>query len=121
MQAIESVLDGGIYVSPLAALLAVHKLVDPKHNGERSVGDLSDRELHVFTLIAAGHGVGQIARELGISRKTVETHCDHIKGKLGYRDAEALRRGARESLGQPDYGPRSLICQSGTSAAKNQG
>ena len=99
MQAIETVLDGELYVSPLAALLAVHKLVDPKHNGERSLENLSDRELHVFALIAAGHGVGEIARELGISRKTVETHCEHIKGKLGYGDAEALRRGARESLG----------------------
>jgi DNA-binding NarL/FixJ family response regulator len=121
MQAIESVLDGGIYVNPLAALLAVQKLVEPKRNGERSLGNLSDRELHVFTLIAAGHGVGQIARELGISRKTVETHCDHIKGKLGYEDAKALKRGARASLGQPDYSPRSLICRSGTSTAKNQG
>ena len=99
MQAIETVLDGELYVSPLAALLAVHKLVDPKHNGKRSLENLSDRELHVFALIAAGHGVGEIARELGISRKTVETHCEHIKGKLGYGDAEALRRGARESLG----------------------
>jgi FixJ family two-component response regulator len=33
----------------------------------------------VFALIAAEHGVGQIAEELGVSRKTVETHCEHIK------------------------------------------
>ena len=99
MQAIETVLDGELYVSPLAALLAVHKLVDPKHNGKRSLENLSDRELHVFALIAAGHGVGEIARELGISRKTVETHCEHIKLKLRYADAQALRRGAHTSLG----------------------
>jgi DNA-binding CsgD family transcriptional regulator len=41
----------------------------------------------------------EIARKLGISRKTVETHYAKIKLKLGYRDAEALKRGARESLG----------------------
>ncbi len=29
------------------------------------------------------HGVGQIAEQLGISRKTVESHCEHIKAKLG--------------------------------------
>ena len=57
---------------------------------------LSDREMAVFSLIAAEHGTGQIAKELGISRKTVETHCEHIKLKLGYPDAEALHRGARE-------------------------
>ena len=53
----------------------------------------------VFSLIAAGHGVGQIAKELGISRKTVESHCEHLKLKLGYSDADALKRGAHESFG----------------------
>ena len=38
----------------------------------------------VFALIAAGHGTGQIAKELGICRKTVETHCEHIKLKLDW-------------------------------------
>ena len=99
VSAIDCVLGGELYVSPIVGLRAVHRLVDPNHNGERGVDVLSDRELHVFTLIAAGHGVGKIALELGISRKTVETHCDHIKLKLGYRDAAALKRGAHESLG----------------------
>ena len=98
VRAIDSVLGGEIYVSPSVALLAVHKLVEPNHNGARSIDHLSDRELHVFTLIAAGHGVGQIADELGISRKTVETHCEHIKLKLGYPDAEALKRGAHATF-----------------------
>jgi DNA-binding CsgD family transcriptional regulator len=57
---------------------------------------LSNREMAVFSLIAAGHGSGHIAKQLGISRKTVETHCEHIKLKLGYPDAKALHRGARE-------------------------
>ena len=60
---------------------------------------LSDRELAVFALIAAEHGPGEIAKELGISRKTVETHSDHIKHKLGYANAEELKRAARELLG----------------------
>jgi two-component system nitrate/nitrite response regulator NarL len=99
VQAIDSILGGELYVSPGVALRAVHKLVNPNHHRGRSVDILSDRELHVFTLIAAGHGVGQIGRELGISRKTVETHCEHIKLKLRYPNAEALRRGAHMSLG----------------------
>lgn len=65
------------------------------------LGALSDRQLHVFSLIAAGHGIGRIAGELGISRKTVETHCEHIKLKLHYRDAVALRQGALNLLGVP--------------------
>jgi DNA-binding NarL/FixJ family response regulator len=98
LQAIDTVLSGELYVSPHVAMLAVHKLVDRPANGSGGVGSLSDRELHVFALIGAGHGVGQIADELGISRKTVETHCEHIKLKLSYPDAGALKRGARELL-----------------------
>jgi DNA-binding CsgD family transcriptional regulator len=50
-------------------------------------------------MIAAEQGVGRIAKQLCISRKTVETHSEHIKLKLGYRNAEELKRGARELLG----------------------
>ena len=52
--------------------------------------------LAVFALIAAEQGVGRIAKALGISRTTVETHCQNIKLRLGYPNAEALKRGARE-------------------------
>ncbi len=98
MHAIETVLSGEIYASRAITSVAMHKFA-----GDRKVphglGVLSDREMAVFSLIAAGHGCGQIAKELGISRKTVESHCEHIKLKLGYRDAETLHRGARELLG----------------------
>ena len=58
--------------------------------------NLTDRELHVFGLIGAGLGTNRIAKELGISPRTVETYDEHIKVKLGYPDADALRRGARD-------------------------
>jgi len=99
LQAIDTVLSGELYVSPRVALLAVHKLVDKPVRGAGGVAVLSDRELHVFALVGASHGVGRIAQELNISRKTVETHCEHIKLKLGYPDAESLKRGARKLLG----------------------
>ena len=98
-EAISIVLSGELYVSPRVGLLTLHKVVDGLPRNSDRLGRLSDRELTVFSLIAAHHGTGQIARELGISRKTVETHCAHIKLKLGYRDAAALKRGAHESLG----------------------
>ena len=98
LEAIDTVLAGELYVSPRVALLAVHRLATGSVETSRGVRALSDRELHVFALIGADHGVGRIAQELGISRKTVETHCEHIKVKLNYSDAEALKRGARELL-----------------------
>jgi DNA-binding NarL/FixJ family response regulator len=98
MRAIETVLAGEIYASQAITSLAMRKLAGDR-NLPYGLDVLSNREMAVFALIAAGHGTGQIARELGISRKTVETHCEHIKLKLGYPDAEALHRGARELLG----------------------
>jgi DNA-binding CsgD family transcriptional regulator len=69
---------------------------------------LSDRELAVFALIAAEHRPGEIAGQLGISRKTVESHAEHIKLKLGYANAEELKRGARELLGTAVGSPQRI-------------
>jgi two-component system, NarL family, response regulator NreC len=95
MHAIETVLAGDIYASQAITSFAMQKFAGGR-NLPPGLDVLSDREMAVFALIADGHGTSQIAQELGISRKTVETHCEHIKLKLGYPDAEALHRGARE-------------------------
>ena len=101
IRAIQTVMAGEIYASQAIASLAMRKFA---RHGDPSQGMrvLSDRELAVLSLVAAGHGPGQIARDLGISRKTVECHCEHIKLKLGYPNAEALHRGARELIGTVD-------------------
>jgi DNA-binding NarL/FixJ family response regulator len=95
IRAIDTVLAGELYVSPRIALRAVHEVVD-RPAAHPKIPNLTDRELHVFALSGAGLGTSRIAQELGISPKTVETYHEHIKLKLGYRDANALRRGARE-------------------------
>ena len=99
MRAIEVVLSGEIYVSPRIASRAVQQFAGRKRNIPGQVEALSDRELAVFSLLAAERRIGEIGQELGISRRTVESHCENIKTKLGYADAEALRRGAHELLG----------------------
>ena len=72
-----------------------------RHRGRSSAGSpsfsaLTDRELHVFRLIGRGGGTGDIARELGLSRKTIEYYREQIKSKLGYHDTDALRKGASQ-------------------------
>ena len=91
LRAIATVLAGELYVSPRIALRAVHEVI-----ARPKVPNLTDRELHVLSLVGAGFGTTRIAQELGISPRTVETYHEHIKLKLGYRDADALHRGARE-------------------------
>jgi DNA-binding NarL/FixJ family response regulator len=100
MHAIETVLAGEIYASRAITSAAMHKFAGGR-NLPPSLDVLSDRELAVFGLIAAEHGVGQIAKELGVSRKTIETHSEHIKQKLGYGNAQELKRRARELFGTP--------------------
>jgi len=100
LRAVETVAAGKIYVSPLIASLALEKFAQ-REALPQGLDVLTDRELAVFALIAAEQGVGRIATTLGISRTTVETHCQNIKSKLRYPNAEALKRGARELLATP--------------------
>ena len=95
IHAIEIIVAGELYVSPRIALRAVHNVVDQPRT-HPNAPNLTDRELHVFALSGAGFGTSRIAKELGISPRTVETYFEHIKLKLGYSDADALHHGARE-------------------------
>jgi len=105
MCALQTVATGEIYASPAITALAMERFAH-RENLPRGVDSLSDRELAVFSLIAASRRPGEIAKQLGISRKTIETHCEHIKQKLGYANAEELKLGARELLGVGDVGAR---------------
>ncbi len=55
---------------------------------------LSDRELNVFQLLGAGLTSRKVAMQLGISLKTVESHRENIKHKLGFNDGAELARHA---------------------------
>jgi len=57
---------------------------------------LSDRELHVFFLIGSGTGTRDIAQELKLSIKTIETYRENIKVKLHLRDAAELLAAASQ-------------------------
>ena len=105
MRAVDTVARGGIYASPAITALAMHRFAR-RDNIPESLGALTDRELAVFSLIAADRRPGRIAHELGISRKTVESHSENIKRKLGYKSADELKRGARESLGSGEISAR---------------
>ena len=58
------------------------------------------RELEILQLIGQGHGVQQIAQELNLSAKTVETHRAHIKEKLNFQSARELARFAVQWVDQ---------------------
>jgi DNA-binding NarL/FixJ family response regulator len=90
--AIRRILGGEIYVSEQMANKMLHRFVggSPLADQRSPVADLTDRELEVFRLIGEGHGTRQIAEELHISVKTVESHQAHIKDKLLLKNGREL-------------------------------
>jgi DNA-binding NarL/FixJ family response regulator len=100
--AIRRILGGEIYVSDRMANRMLHRFVGGNRVGERSpIAALTDRELEVFRLIGEGHGTRQIAEELHISVKTVESYQAHIKDKLSLKNArELVQRAVQWTLAQ---------------------
>ena len=79
VQAIRAAAGGGTWLNPaLGARMAAAPAtpVGPP-------GDLTERELDVLRLIALGHTNGEIADQLYLSVRTIETHRAHIQQKLG--------------------------------------
>jgi DNA-binding NarL/FixJ family response regulator len=62
------------------------------------INSLSDRELEIFCFIGRGLSVSELASELNVSVKTIETYQMRIKEKLGLHSAAELRQRAREWL-----------------------
>jgi len=89
--AIRRILAGEIYVSDRIANRMLHRFAGGVQIEDRSpIADLTDRELEVFRLIGEGHGTRQIAEQLHISVKTVESYQAHIKEKLSLKNAREL-------------------------------
>jgi two-component system response regulator NreC len=96
VQAIRQVAAGKRYVHPSlgAALLAPEA---PTARPAGPGGELSEREAEVLGLIAGGLTNSEIAEQLYVSIRTVETHRAHIHQKLNLRTRAELVRVARES------------------------
>jgi len=93
--ALRRILGGEIYVSDrIANKMLKHYITGSGTLRHSSIADLSDRELEVFRLIGEGHGTRQIAEELHLSVKTVESYQAHIKEKLSLRSARELMQHA---------------------------
>jgi len=90
--ALRQVLDSQIYVSKAMFDKILRKSSSPPPALQSSpIERLSDRELQVFRLIGQGRGTNQIAKDLSLSTKTIDTYREHIKQKLDLADAGAVR------------------------------
>ena len=97
VEAIQRVTRDEAFLAPAAARAVVADYLGRRDRGELPVvvETLTAREEEILGLLADGYTNQEIADELIISVKTVETHRSHILGKLGLRKRAELVRYAR--------------------------
>ncbi len=93
--AIWAVLNGSVYVSDKVSANILQSMAG-KRSATSSVDSLSDRELQVFQMIGEGFTHQQIADKLMLSVKTIESHVEHIKDKMGISSGRELLQRAIE-------------------------
>ncbi|WP_328459799.1 response regulator transcription factor [Streptomyces sp. NBC_00448] len=74
---------------PVLAPTVAQKLIGRVREPATPAGTLTERELEVLRLVAAGTTNREAARQLFISEATVKTHLLHLYAKLGVRDRAA--------------------------------
>ena len=89
-KAVKRILSGKKYITPSVA----ERLADELSNGEEKKPHelLSDREFHIFKLIAKGVGTSDIADKLSLSVNTIGTYRSRILSKMKFKsNAEIIR------------------------------
>ena len=100
--ALRSVMRGESWFSPAVSRQVVEGYVQ-RVGGEAVADTLTARQREVLKLVAGGKSTKEIAYELKLSVKTVETHRAQIMERLGIRDVAGLVRYAlRTGLVPPD-------------------
>jgi DNA-binding NarL/FixJ family response regulator len=86
LAAIRVIAGGDALLSPSITKRVIRRFTRLERPVPPQIGDLTERELEVFRLIARGHSNAEIGRELYIGEATVKTHITHILQKLELRD-----------------------------------
>ena len=95
LKAVRQVLRGEVYLSEAMTKQMLWRISDGVPGKGNSPAELlSDREFEVFELLGRGYRTREVAKELHLSDKTIQTHREHIKEKLKIPDAVNLVRQA---------------------------
>lgn len=95
LAAVRRILGGERYISEGVAEQLFNAAARPSDGPLHAA--LSDREDEILRLIAGGRTVGEIARHLNLSVKTVSTHRGNVLRKLGLRNNAQIMHYAREN------------------------
>ncbi|QSB04202.1 LuxR C-terminal-related transcriptional regulator [Natronoglycomyces albus] len=103
LTAIHLVAGGSAVFSPHLATQVTSRLQQSTETA--SFPNLTPRENEVLALVATGMDNFQIAKQLGVSRKTVRNHLSHLLAKLGVASrSEAIARAHDAGMGTSDFG-----------------
>ena len=91
LRAIESVHSGETFFTPEIAHAALNQLVNRSGSGD-PFAQLTSREREVLVLIAEGRSNKEIASQLGIGVRTIETHRERIMRRLDIHSVAGLTR-----------------------------
>jgi two-component system, NarL family, nitrate/nitrite response regulator NarL len=91
LRAIESVHAGETFFTPEVAHAALNQLVNRSGSGD-PFAQLTSREREVLVLIAEGRSNKEIASQLGIGVRTIETHRERIMRRLNIHSVAGLTR-----------------------------
>ena len=94
VEGMRKALAGEIVLSPKIANQMLRRAARRDQPISSPVETLSDRELEVFALIGEGLITKQIAAQLNLSTKTIETYRENIKAKLDLKNGSELMRNA---------------------------
>lgn len=94
LEAIQTILEGSVYLSSEVSAQILQRQLQGAPIEMDPVELLSTRELEVFYRIGQGMSTRKIASQLSVSPKTVDSHREHIKRKLGIEDGNALMQRA---------------------------
>jgi DNA-binding NarL/FixJ family response regulator len=95
-EAIRQVEEGKVYLSPALTERMARMWAEPPKQG---VEALTNREFQVFQQLAEGRSTKQVAARMGISTKTVDSHREKMKVKLGCSTIPEMMLLARDWLG----------------------
>jgi DNA-binding NarL/FixJ family response regulator len=90
LDAIRTVMRGGLYFSNVVNALLAQKLVHGTGDQPAAISSLSDRELEVFQLLGRGYSTRQISEQMNVGFKTVHAYCARIKEKLNLANINEL-------------------------------
>lgn len=101
--AVTTVRDNRPYLSPSIASIVLDNISTPSGHAISDRAGLTNREKEVVQLLVEGKKASEVANQLSVSVKTVQTHRRNIMAKLNMRSlAELTKFAIREGITSPD-------------------